>query len=357
MEQLEENVKEHPSAPEKADRGVPADFFAIFHDVLKDLWAALLIGISVALLTYVGAYLTYHPQYVSQTTFVVSAKGSNTGAYANLSQTQRLAEVFRTVLDSDVLKKLVAEQLGESSFDGTVNVSIVPETNLLTVSVTADSPTTAFELLNTMLDKYPEVSRNVLGQVVLEVFEEPSYPSAPSAGFQGKEMMKRGFLIGTGAMIVLFALISYLKDTVKNEKEVEAKLDTTLYATLYHERKYKNLSSFLKREQKKLWITEPSVSFGFGETVKKIRTKILYYQKKTGAKVLLISSAGPQEGRTMLAVNLALAYAQHSRDVLLIEGNLRGGSLAGYLGLPASAVKSWGNYAADRKDPQDTVYR
>ena len=263
MEQLEENVNVRPA--ERGDRNVHADFFAIFHDVLKNLWNILLVGVSVAFLTYVGAYLTYHPQYVSQTTFVVSAKGSNTGAYANLSQTQGLAEVFRTVLDSDVLKKLVAEQLNEPSFDGKVSVSIVPETNLLTVSVTADSPTTAFQLLNTMLDKYPAVSQNVLGQVVLEVFEEPNYPSSPNVGFQGDEMLKKGFLAGAGVMVVFFALMSYFKDTVKNEKEVEAKLDTTLYATLYHEKKYKNLKTFLKREKKKIWRTEPPVSIESGE--------------------------------------------------------------------------------------------
>ena len=331
MEQREENVKEQTApAEEKSRNAVTADFFAIFHDVLKNLWVAVLVGISVAFLAYAGTYITYHPQYVSQTTFVVSARGSNTGAYANLSQTQRLAEVFQTVLDSDVLKKLVAEQLEMDSFDGTVNVSIVPETNLLSVSVTADSPTTAFQLLNTMLEQYPTVSQNVLGEVVLEVFEDPSYPSAPSVSFQGNEMMKRGFLIGAGAMIVLFALLSYFKDTVKNEKEVEVKLDTTLYATVYHERKYKNLKSLLKREKKKIWITEPSVSFGFGETIKKIRTKLLYHQKKTKAKILVVSSAGPQEGKTTIAVNLAAAFAQYPRKVLLIEGNLRNNGLREY---------------------------
>ena len=343
MEQRERDVDERTlqEAP-RVDKYVRADFSAIIHDVLKNIWVAVLVGISAAFLAYVWAYAAYHPQYVSQTTFVVSAKGSNTGAYANLSQTQRLAEVFQTVLDSDVLKKLVAEQLGQDSFGGTVRVSIVPETNLLTVSVTADSPTEAFQLLNTMLEQYPAVAQNVLGEVVLEVFEEPGYPSTPSVGFQGNEMMKKGFLAGAGAMIVLFALLSYFKDTVKNEKEVEAKLDTTLYASIYHERKYKDLKSMLRREKKKLWITEPSVSFGFGETIKKIRTKLLYHQKKKNAKILVVSSAAPQEGKTTVAANLAMSMAQYPRKVLLVEGNLRSPALREYLGLDASEVKSWG---------------
>ena len=288
MEQRGESVKENNRTEENAGRTVTADFSAIFHDILKNIWVAVLVGLSVSFLAYTAAWITYNPEYMSQTTFVVSARESSTGAYANLSQTQRLAESFKTVLDSQVLKKRVADQLGMDAFAGVVSVSIVPETNLLTVSVTAGSPTDAFRLLNGMLEQYPEVTANVLGQVVLEVFEEPNYPSYPTASFQGNDVMKKGFLAGTAVMLVLFGLLSYFKDTVKNEKEVETKLDTTLFATVPHERKYKSIKAVIRRDRKKLWVTEPSVSFGFGETMKKIRTKLIYQQRKTGAKVLVI---------------------------------------------------------------------
>lgn len=355
MERIEEKDIEQTSSHTVDRQALTADVYSIVRDVLKNLWVIIIVGLSAAFLAYTVAWISYHPQYVSQTTFVVSARGSSTGAYANLSQTQQLAEVFKTVLDSDVLKKKVADSLGKDSFDGTVAVSIVPETNLLSVSVTADSPTTAFQLLNTMLDEYPSVSQNVLGEVVLEVFEEPNYPSYPTMGFAGNEMMKRGFLLGAGAMVVLFALMSYFRDGVKNEKEVEAKLDTSLFAVLYHERKYRNISAFFKRDKKILKITDPSVSFGFGETIKKIRTKVLYQQKKKGGEVLVITSAGPGEGKTTLAVNLALSLADNSRKVLLIEGNLRTGALRTYLDLSDAPMTDWGSVSSV-KDFEAAVY-
>ena len=354
MEQREENRKENGTASEMGVR--TADLYAIFRDVMKNLWMVILVGISAAFLTYIGAYLRYQPEYRSSTTFVVSAKASSTGAYANLSQTQSMAETFKTVLDSQVLKKVVAERLGMSSFNGTVEVSIVPETNLLSVSVTAGSPTTAFQLLNTMLEEYPSVSQNVMGNVVLNVFEEPNYPSSPIMSFQGRNLMRQGFMAGAGVMIVLFALMSYFRDSVKNEKDVERKLDTTLYAAVYHERRYQNLKALLNQKKKKLWFTEPAVSFGFGETIKKIRTKLMYQQRKTGGKVLLITSASQEEGKTTLAVNLALAFARDSKKVLLIEGDLREGSLREYLELPPSDVKSWGTCAESADSLRSAVY-
>ena len=165
VEEREENVRDKAASEENAvTQNTAADIYTIIHDVIKNIWVAVIVGISCAFLAYTGAYVMYEPEYVSSTTFVVSAKGSNSGAYANLSQTQQMAETFRTVLGSQVLKDKVAEALGMDSFPGTVSVSIVSETNLLTVSVTSGSPTTSFQLLSEMLVQYPSVSQNVLAR-------------------------------------------------------------------------------------------------------------------------------------------------------------------------------------------------
>ena len=139
------------------------DIYNIIHDVVRNWWVVLCIAISASLLSYVAASILYHPTYTSSTTFVVSAKESSTGAYANQSKTQKLTDTFKSVMDSQILKKKVAESLEMDSFPGEVEISVVPETNLLTVSVTSDSPDISFRLLDSMLDNYQEVSKNVLG--------------------------------------------------------------------------------------------------------------------------------------------------------------------------------------------------
>ena len=81
------------------------DMYNVVRDVLKNWWVILFIAISVSLLTYIGAAWMYHPTYTSSTTFVVSAKGSSTGAYANQSQTEKLTDTFQSVMNSQILKK------------------------------------------------------------------------------------------------------------------------------------------------------------------------------------------------------------------------------------------------------------
>lgn len=309
--------------------------YNIARDVLKSWWVILCIAVSVSFLTYIASAVLYHPEYTSSTTFVVSAKGSSTGAYANQSSAQKLTETFQSIMDSQILKKRVAESLEMDSFPGTVQIAVLPETNLLTVSVTANSPDISFKLLKSMLDNYQEVAKNILGEVVLEVFEEPNFPSVPNVAFQGRSYMKKGFFFGAVGMILLLTFVFYMKDTVKSEDDVSEKLDTTLFGVLRHESAYRNLKTRLQRRKKKLLINEPAVTFGFVETVKKMRTKLMYQSEKEECKVLLVTSTAKMEGKSTVAANLALAMAQRGEKVLLIEGDLRKTEMAEMLGAEA----------------------
>lgn len=81
------------------------NIYNIVRDVMKNWWVIICIAISVSLLSYIGASVMYHPTYTSRTTFVVSARGSSMGAYANESKTQKLTDTFRSVMDSQLLKR------------------------------------------------------------------------------------------------------------------------------------------------------------------------------------------------------------------------------------------------------------
>ena len=138
------------------------------------------------MLVYVAASLRYVPQYRSFHYVCGFSPGTSTGAYANVSAASQKAEVFQTVLDSQVLKNRVAGELGLQAFEGTVDISIVPETNLLSVSVTAGSPEMAYRLLRTMLENISGGIRSVMGDVVLEIFENPTIPRRRSGPFRAE---------------------------------------------------------------------------------------------------------------------------------------------------------------------------
>ena len=216
------------------------DTRSVLKDVLRQWWVILLLAISASLFANIWFTWTYEPRYTTSATFTVSTKGVNSNIYQNLSSAQEVAQRFSVVLDSNLLKSKVQEELGMSQFTVDTAVDVIEETNMIEMEVTADSAMEAFHVIHSILNNYTEVSDYVVQDVVLEMIEEPVIPAAPSNGLNIRKNMRDAFLVTAVAAICWFAFFSYMKDTVKNEGEITEKVDTKLLGTIYHERKIKS---------------------------------------------------------------------------------------------------------------------
>lgn len=80
-----------------------------------------------------------------------------------------------------------------------------------------------------------------------------------------------------------------------------------------------------------------------GEELRLLRARVLDLSRRRDARCVALTSAGPAEGKSTLALGLAAAMAQdRSRRILLIEADLRKPSLAAMLGLPpAKGLADW----------------
>jgi capsular exopolysaccharide synthesis family protein len=65
------------------------------------------------------------------------------------------------------------------------------------------------------------------------------------------------------------------------------------------------------------------VSANFVEAFKTIRTSVLFSSAEDGLRSLVVTSAGPGEGKSIVAANLAMALAQAGQRVLLIDADMR----------------------------------
>ncbi len=70
------------------------------------------------------------------------------------------------------------------------------------------------------------------------------------------------------------------------------------------------------------------------EHYRRLRTKIIQEQEKKPFRTLMVTSPGPQDGKTVTVLNLGLSFSMlPSFKVLVIDGDLRRGSLGDWLGV------------------------
>lgn len=72
------------------------------------------------------------------------------------------------------------------------------------------------------------------------------------------------------------------------------------------------------------------------ESFQTLRASLTYFNVDRALSTLVVASPVQQDGKTTVAINLALAYALDERDVVLIDGDLRRPQIAGRLGKEVS---------------------
>ena len=299
------------------------DVNTIVKDVIKNLWAILLIAVSAALIVYMVLALNHQRSYQTKSTLVVKSKASSNYSYSNLTAASKMASSFANILKSGLLKKKVCEELNMDSFDAKVSASVVTGTNLVTLQVTAESPQEAYLVIRSIMNQITGLTQYVSGDLVLEVLQEPDVPAGADAYFRPRSQMLKGFLIGAALGVVLFAVLSFFKDTVKTEKDIENELHVRHIGTLYHESHIRSLSDLFKKNRSRHLITDLNSRFDFVERVKKIATTVSGHAKRNHEQVIMVTSVGEHEGKSTISANLALALARQSDSVLLIDGDLR----------------------------------
>ena len=310
---------------ERIDGGlVPQiDLISMLKDIAKEWWAILLLSLAVALFADIWVNATYQPEYKTSTTFVVTAKGMNTNVYQNLNSTQQLAQQFTEILDSNVLKKKVAQDLNMSSLNIDSSVDLVPETNLITLSVKAGTAVESYRILQSIMKNYNTVSDYAIKNVIIETIQSPAVSMAPVNPLNEKKTMIIAFIAAAAVFMVLVAGLSYLRDTIKNPKDVTSKLDTRLLGSIYHEKKSKSIKLRKKKEFVSMLISNPLRSFQYAESNKMMSSRVRSYMDKENAKTLLVTSVMENEGKSTVAANLALGLAQEGGRVMLIDCDFR----------------------------------
>lgn len=297
------------------------EWYSLLKDIILNCWLivlAVIIGFSSV---YVLEQSVYKPVYTSSATLMVQVKTGTYQAYTNLSASTEMATIFTEVFVQPSMKEKATEYLEKERFEGSLTASALTNTNIITLSVTADDPETAYHELKAVLAVYPQISDSIFSNAVLDVVSAPQVPKAPSNSSSNshKDIIILGFVaVVTGAIV----LLSLLRDTVKDEKSFNKKIGAKHMVTIIKERKYHTFKDFLKRKKSKQLVTDVFSSFKFTESYQKIAAKLEFYKRTNGDKVFLVTSVASNEGKTTVSINTALTLAARGKRVALLDMDL-----------------------------------
>jgi len=149
---------------------------------------------------------------------------------------------------------------------------------------------------------------------------------------------------------VLLAIVREALDrTIKTKDDVLMKLHTQLLGVLPLINKDKQ-----KEGDPSLYFSRNNTS-AFSESIRTIRTGVVLSGLDNPHKVLVVTSSVPGEGKTTVSSNLAAAFGQVGKT-LLIDGDMRRPSVASNFGIKLTAP-GLSNLVAETSEPRVCIHR
>jgi tyrosine-protein kinase len=200
---------------------------------------------------------------------------------------------------------------------------------ILEIAASDPDPTRAAQIANAVGDELAKAAGDLSPQkengtkavqattiAEAEVPDEPSFPNVPLNLGVGLIL---GLLLGLGV-----AVLRHVLDTrVRNEDDVRSLTDSPILGVIAYNQNVPSHPVILRDQP----LAAPS------EAVRRLRTNLQFIDIADRPKSIVISSSIPGEGKSTMAINLAVSLADTGSRVILVDADLRQPSIADYVGI------------------------
>lgn len=312
---------------------------------LKDVVAALragwwlpALGLALGLLSAGGASWLQQPTYTSHTQLFVSTTNSTSTSevFQGSQFSQERVTSYAELLAGEELAQRVIDRLqldmSPTQLVGEISATAVQDTVLIDIDVTDASPERAQAIAGAIGTEFTEFAGQLEAAessggspVKVAVSDPPELPVSPSAPRTARNIALGSFvglLAGVIAAVVRLRLDRSVRDAESASELAKAPVIGIVVRDDGLQTKH---------------VIDRNSSTRTAEAYRQLRTNLQFLSVDEPPKVIMISSAVPSEGKTTVAVNLALALAEAGRSVTLVEGDLRRPRVTRYLGMVGGA--------------------
>ncbi|RZT87896.1 capsular exopolysaccharide synthesis family protein [Pseudonocardia sediminis] len=310
--------------------------------VLRDSWK-LIVGVTLAGVLVAGVVTLLTPAtYSAAVTFYISTQStssSSTDAYQGSLLSQERVKSYTALLSGYRLANEVDSdlQLGEDPNDiaEDISASVSPDTVLLTAEVLDRSPQRAEQIAGAVGRTFPRLvatleqpaDRALPPPVTAQLVQGPLLAEKPVSP-RPVLFLVLGLIAGLLAGVTVAVVRRSLDRTIRNAGQLAHVFPKPLLGAVETDPEITTTPLFLRDRPQS----------AAAENIRAVRTNFdMLNFGQHASRCYVVTSSVEGEGKSTVAVNLALAEARSGRRVLVIEADLRRPRAATYLGLPGAA--------------------
>lgn len=327
--------------------------------ILRERWLAILVGVLVGLAAAAALYTTQPVTYTSTLSMYVSSQAAVTpqAAYTAAQLSSDRVKSYTGLVDSSRVTKAVIQQLGlpmsPSALAGEITASSTLDSVVIGVSVQDASAQRSADIANAVATDFTqlvaELEKPTVPGAVAPVAIRVVSPATPPGSPSSPGLLSR-LLPGLVAGLALGVVLAFLRNSMDNSlKTIEALQDVTEAPNLGF------IAYDPKVSRRPLTVQEEPRS-ARAEAFRYLRTNLQFVDVDEPPRVVLLTSAVPEEGKSTSVANLAISLAAADVRVLVIDADLRRPSLSELFGLdeitgltsvlsgkvqPEQAVQAW----------------
>lgn len=186
------------------------------------------------------------------------------------------------------------------------------------------------KLFTVLLERMSEVELTAdYAKTNVELIEAAALPKAPvrpnKFGMVVKSLIL-AFVLGIG----LAFFVEYMDETVRSPEDIETRVGIAVLGFIPRIRADRESAD---KEASRVLVCARSDDDVVIEAYRNLRTMVFFSRPVEESKVLVVTSAGPGDGKTTTAANLAMTIAKANRKVLLVDGDFRRPMITKYFGL------------------------
>lgn len=310
----------------------------LYGRILRERWITVAITILVAVFASVGVTFLTTPLYEASTKLFVS---TTAGASAfDLYQGNRLSQdrvlSYTQLLMGSTLAQRTVRKLGLEmdpiELQEKVKATAKPGTVLIDLQVLDESPGQARYIADALSDEFVVMVRELetprpgaepdARVVVQQRAMIPSKPAVPDPVHN----IVVGVALGAVLGILLAVLRDRLDNTIKDPETLEKVAGVGVVGSIPFDKTLR-MEKAIPFDRDKTPIAE---------AFRKLRTNLQFLSVDDPARMILVTSSVPEEGKSTTAINIALALAEAEHEVLLVDGDMRRPSVANFLELVGS---------------------